>query len=511
MRIPPIYIILGVFLLAVAFVTVDQYLEGDEGPVGEDPTSNGINAEIVINNPEWGYIDVLSNNGVNPVFRAIPYEGYSFSAWVDRNGERMPGISGDTVSYEQIAGHYIKAVFAEGTTAVSGLSFSWQMPNYGSDGITYTEEVFNITISSEQYRQATLMDVNRTAIAGNVYLTPWNLCVDDYAVKQICSYLESKTQGQTDLMKANTILKFVQDITAYQYDSVLYGSNEYWATPLETVYNRAGDCEDTSVLFCSVAAKMGLDVGLVGFTYTDHARQNYGHMGAAVALTQGASVEGATTFVYDGRTYVFCETTNGDDMGILRYDPSRGVYLINDGTFTRIGYSDGHYNHDPTVSIASNYETSGDASGIYGDNVDRPPVIEMDVGDSFSYEPSTSLESVMTAKGNGLISEGGFLTFSDGILSGKAVSEGTFIVTLEAVWSMGELRQTAYQEITFKVMSSENGGSEEKVLSYASGGWILESTSDSDDSDPKGLDPKVTLVLAVTAVFLAVMAVRRLC
>jgi hypothetical protein len=37
-----------------------------------------------------------------------------------------------------------------------------------------------------------------------------------------------------------------------KYDQELYGQQEYWATPEQTLENMAGDCEDQSILFLAI-------------------------------------------------------------------------------------------------------------------------------------------------------------------------------------------------------------------------------------------------------------------
>lgn len=43
----------------------------------------------------------------------------------------------------------------------------------------------------------------------------------------------------------------------YQKDIKTYEKSEYWATPKETLINRAGDCEDFSILVKSALTKLG--------------------------------------------------------------------------------------------------------------------------------------------------------------------------------------------------------------------------------------------------------------
>ncbi len=88
---------------------------------------------------------------------------------------------------------------------------------------------------------------------------------------------DAPTDGQD---YANYLLSFVQmvigfpDQIAYvdgQFvksgdgcgDLYLYGAEEYWAYPMETLYYRMGDCEDTSVLYCALLSASGYTSGMV--------------------------------------------------------------------------------------------------------------------------------------------------------------------------------------------------------------------------------------------------------
>lgn len=106
------------------------------------------------------------------------------------------------------------------------------------------------------------------------------------------------------------VLAFVQDCFDYTYDSVLYGQEEYYAFPLETIHNGGGDCEDTSILCAAIYAAAGLPSGVFIIP---------GHAIAAVALedfvpepvADARYVPDVSVFSYtvDGKTYYGCETT----------------------------------------------------------------------------------------------------------------------------------------------------------------------------------------------------------
>lgn len=118
----------------------------------------------------------------------------------------------------------------------------------------------------------------------------------DPYVKQVASHILSETEGFSDLGKAEAASSFVKCTIGYSSDPDLYGRDEFYALPLETLYLRRGDCEDTSVLLCSVMLAMGLDACVLDFA---------GHMAV------GVSVEGAegTHYALGGTDYYYCEST----------------------------------------------------------------------------------------------------------------------------------------------------------------------------------------------------------
>lgn len=66
-----------------------------------------------------------------------------------------------------------------------------------------------------------------------------------------------------DSAVAREIVKFVQDVIEYQYDSETTGQEEYPRYPIETLYERQGDCKDTSILMAALLKELGYEVGLL--------------------------------------------------------------------------------------------------------------------------------------------------------------------------------------------------------------------------------------------------------
>ncbi len=128
--------------------------------------------------------------------------------------------------------------------------------------------------------------------------------------------MENITKSMTDLQKLECILKFVQTIE-YQSDEECMGYDEYWKFPLETLYDRGGDCEDTSILFCLIANQMGYDTSYILLP---------SHMAA------GAVIDGVPTF-NENTEYSYCETTTTGFL-IGEIPESMKEYVKDEKTYT---------------------------------------------------------------------------------------------------------------------------------------------------------------------------------
>ena len=148
------------------------------------------------------------------------------------------------------------------------------------------------------YRSSELdMDIPREAVessmerhvlrCGTVFVPAPVLLVDpdDQYVVRVAEHILRISEGWSDDAKARAALNFVQTAIDYCSDSDLYGCDEFWAAPVETLFMHAGDCEDTAVLLCSILGAMGLDWVLLD--YPSHSAVGYG----------------------DANGYLFCETT----------------------------------------------------------------------------------------------------------------------------------------------------------------------------------------------------------
>ncbi len=111
---------------------------------------------------------------------------------------------------------------------------------------------------------------------------------EDPNVVKVADHILSITEDGTDYQKISAALCFVQTAIRYASDGDLYGTDEYWATPSETLRYHAGDCEDTSVLLISILGAMGIDSVLLDYP---------GH-------------EAVGAYIDSAQDYLYCETAS---------------------------------------------------------------------------------------------------------------------------------------------------------------------------------------------------------
>jgi predicted transglutaminase-like cysteine proteinase len=122
---------------------------------------------------------------------------------------------------------------------------------------------------------------------------------DDQYVQSLAD--EFRAYGErNDLSEREVVdhaMVFVQNLQ-YAADEVGTGFDEYPKYPVETLVDRGGDCEDTSVLLSSLLEALGHDTVLL-------ALYDANHMALGVA---GSDLSGSY-YEFEGRRYYYVETT----------------------------------------------------------------------------------------------------------------------------------------------------------------------------------------------------------
>lgn len=120
----------------------------------------------------------------------------------------------------------------------------------------------------------------------------------------------ANSHSYSDAAVVREVAKFVQDTIEYQYDSDTTGEDDYPRYPIETLYERQGDCEDTSILMAALLKELGYEVGFLHLP---------GHV--AVALRTADNYSGGAYYEINGHRYLYIESTgSGWNIGDIPED-----------------------------------------------------------------------------------------------------------------------------------------------------------------------------------------------
>lgn len=131
-------------------------------------------------------------------------------------------------------------------------------------------------------------------------------------VRQVVEALRdvAKALHYDDAAVAREMAKFVQDCITYEYDSDTTGQDEFPRYPIETLYERRGDCEDTSILMAALLKEWGYEVGFLHLP---------GHV--AVGLRTSDDYSNGSYYEINGHRYLYIESTgSGWNIGEIPED-----------------------------------------------------------------------------------------------------------------------------------------------------------------------------------------------
>lgn len=210
-----------------------------------------------------------------PSVVAIPHQSPSLSGGVDLSGASF-GEPGQT----EIARAAVKKMSKEDARTTSAI------PHVDEDG-----KACVVTVPIAEYMKAKLSD--RKKLSYGDFVTPNNRYIKDLAEHVAGAPVEGSRQISERAIYA--LLRFVNG--ACFYDTVeANGSKELIRYPIETLIERTGDCEDTAILYASLAKALGADVALL--LMADH-----------VAIGLAGNFSG-TYYAFNGKKYFYLEATS---------------------------------------------------------------------------------------------------------------------------------------------------------------------------------------------------------
>ena len=194
--------------------------------------------------------------------------------------------------------------------------FSWEF-----QGVQYTLEPGDLRLSdicALSLDDVTRGDFDDPEAMGEYFTT------DDPYIMDIAAKLGAFRGDMDDRTFADFVLRFVQSIT-YSYDEATRSESEYIKYPVEYVWDRAGDCEDSAIMYAVLMDILGYESGVVVFR--DH----------AMTFLSIEPEDGDELLYDDGVAYILAETTGAlvtddDPDGVLLGDNPLG-YRSDDAVY----------------------------------------------------------------------------------------------------------------------------------------------------------------------------------
>jgi predicted transglutaminase-like cysteine proteinase len=90
--------------------------------------------------------------------------------------------------------------------------------------------------------------------------------------------LVNKNTQKHDLIKLKLVNDFVNKNIQWIDDKVIWNKNDYWATPMEVLSKRAGDCEDFSIVKYFTLISLGVPMDRLKLSYVKLLADNQSHM-----------------------------------------------------------------------------------------------------------------------------------------------------------------------------------------------------------------------------------------
>lgn len=116
--------------------------------------------------------------------------------------------------------------------------------------------------------------------------------------------------GLSDRQIVDLAMAFVQQLR-YTPDEVATGFNQYTYYPVQTLIDRGGDCEDTTILLAAILRDLGYESVLIALWDAEH---------MALGVKGDPSISG-TYYEYRGERYYYVETT-GAGWGVGEMPPT---------------------------------------------------------------------------------------------------------------------------------------------------------------------------------------------
>jgi len=180
----------------------------------------------------------------------------------------------------------------------------------------------SLEIPIERYQWYLTNSVNRSPQMRGSYAMAAFVTAQDSVIIDLAASLQdlAMDKGFDEVTLAGFVLSFVQQNIRYANDNISKGVEEYWKYPVETLVEKQGDCEDSTLLYASLMRQLDIKTVLL-FYIVD---EGIGHLAAGIALDDEITDGYFVTYKEDN--YYYCETTSqgftiGDKPSDIPNDP----------------------------------------------------------------------------------------------------------------------------------------------------------------------------------------------
>lgn len=139
-------------------------------------------------------------------------------------------------------------------------------------------------------------------------------------------------QGEDETAQLDAVNRFFNQQLSFRSDLQVWGRNDYWASPVESLVQGAGDCEDFAIAKYFSLRRLGVPSEKLRITYVKALRQNQPHM----VLTY-YSETGADPLVLDNLTNDIRRASQRRDLLPVYAFNADGVYLPRAGSERQAG------------------------------------------------------------------------------------------------------------------------------------------------------------------------------
>lgn len=149
---------------------------------------------------------------------------------------------------------------------------------------TKFNEKLNENLNSNEYTKNNAKKILQTLLFSSAFVANTLVAqsLTDLDIQKINNYSikvsDIKQSTKNDIEKVYAVNDYVNKFK-YKSDQINYGTNDYYASPIEMIKKGAGDCEDFAMLKYNVLVKeFGMDPNKFAFVYGESGKNKVAHM-----------------------------------------------------------------------------------------------------------------------------------------------------------------------------------------------------------------------------------------